>query len=283
MHADRLCQESSYEATERLFGVRAVAGHSFLLSRPRDINAEATTGLKSSDVAEVLGDAHDGSPSPFTHEPANRNLLSESTTANQPVSLRKGGDGFENIPPGDHDSSTDALRMAGHGTRGRVEDLLDGGRILKRLKPLLDSFIQEDTHRTGTLPAADFRRILCEGHGSLWPSLGRPLRTQVATQQRYVASTTRADVGGTKKASAGKSIERIPCGCCACHLHSYWCKLFSLKCWPPSIECTWLAKRVGSWNRVTREVTSNRVLCSPLSSPVPCASTLTELWMIMHR
>ena len=35
--------------------------------------------------------------------------------------------------------------------RDRVDELGAGGRVLKRLKPLLDSFIHQDAQRTGEI------------------------------------------------------------------------------------------------------------------------------------
>ncbi|CAM9189565.1 unnamed protein product, partial [Hapterophycus canaliculatus] len=60
--------------------------------------------------------------------------------------------------------------------RRRAGELGEEGDVLKRLRPILDSFIREDTQRTGTVPAAVFRRVMCEGHGGLWPNLPTPAR-----------------------------------------------------------------------------------------------------------
>lgn len=157
-------QELSRKACDGLFGGKAVAGHSFLLAKARDINAASAkqTDSRTDGLLDAIPKPPSHGSSPASHD-------------NRKAPIR-GERGANMCPDGN----------GREGAKGRLrhhaEELGKGGEVLKRLKPLLDGFIQEDTHRTGTLPVADFRRVLCEGHGGLWPDLAAPSERRVTTR-----------------------------------------------------------------------------------------------------
>lgn len=152
-----------------------MAAHSFLLARARDINH--------------VPQAAEAQDNPDGHKPENNG---GERTALAPMTTIIGNNGSSN---NGHDTALNPEKVsllngpqqgdqegnqttATHGgkrgqLRNRVEEL-GGGSVLKRLKPLLDSFIREDEQRSGALPAELFRKILTEGHGGLWPGLGDP-------------------------------------------------------------------------------------------------------------
>ncbi|CAM9258655.1 unnamed protein product [Ectocarpus sp. 4 AP-2014] len=224
-------------ANDGLFGRRAVAGHSFLLAKARDINAgvsaaatehekhAAQVGRKTATERslESLFDTVSKTPPHLLAAPASGeyyrtniapsgdssgrdikgvgsgdfrgNQAGDARTEGEPVDPNQNNDddnednsnsnnnSSENSPVGNNNPSDteEQVRGRARGTRfrKRENELGEGGKVLQRLKPLLDNFIREDTQRTGTLPAADFRRVLCEGHGALWPGLGTSVRSDI--------------------------------------------------------------------------------------------------------
>lgn len=146
-------------AEDRLFGANAVAGHSFLLARARDINKKSLQNPVSSYVQGLLEDVPETSP-------IDRASVTETKAVEGLLGQADGMASLENDP-------RPRSRL-----QDRAEELGADGALLRRLQPLLDSFIREDTHRTGTLNARDFRRVLCEGHGGLWGDLGTTIRAR---------------------------------------------------------------------------------------------------------
>lgn len=171
----RAHQELSRKADEELFGSKAVTGHQFLVAKSRDINAPATGNPTAGGIEGLL----DVVPKTYMSSSSSSSSMPNSggyrdTTGAAAGSARQTDDArAENASrydyPGDENPKK-GERAAGK-FRERSEELGESGGVLKRLKPLLDSFIREDAQRTGTLPAADFRRVICEGHGGLWPDL----------------------------------------------------------------------------------------------------------------
>ncbi|CAM9177663.1 unnamed protein product, partial [Ectocarpus fasciculatus] len=229
-----LCaRKLSRTTNDGLFGRRAVAGHSFLPAKARDINAGASAaatehekhatqvGRKTAteQSLESLLDAVSKSPPSLLATPASGELYrthiaSAGDNSGGETNGVSGSGGFrgnqagdahterESVVPNQNDDNDNKNNNNngkngpanndppytemedGGGERGtrfrnRENELGEGGKILQRLKPLLDNFIREDTQRTGTLPAADFRRVLCEGHGGLWPGLGTSVRSDI--------------------------------------------------------------------------------------------------------
>ena len=181
-------QERSRKADEELFGSKAVIGHQFLVAKSRDINAPATATSTAGGIEGLLDLAPKKHSSSFSssmpYSSGSRDetaaaAASASTTNNSKAEKNSGYDcsgsnrtRAESVSSCDHSGDDDRKgERAGGRFRERSEELGESGGLLKRLKPLLDSFIREDAQRTGTLPAADFRRIICEGHGGLWPDL----------------------------------------------------------------------------------------------------------------
>ncbi|CAM9261120.1 unnamed protein product, partial [Ectocarpus sp. 8 AP-2014] len=234
-----LCARKLASTTnDGLFGRRAMAGHSFLLAKARDINAGASAAATEheTDAAHVgrkttterslesLLDTVSKSPPSLLAAPASGeyyrtriassgdnsgrgikgvgrgdfrgNQAGDAHAEGEPVvpnrnnddddednsnnnnnSSSKNGPASNNNPPDTEEH--DGGGAKGTRFRNRETELGEGGKVLQRLKPLLDNFIGEDTQRTGTLPAADFRRVLCEGHGGLWPGLGTSVRSDI--------------------------------------------------------------------------------------------------------
>lgn len=233
-------QELSRKADEELFGSKAVAGHQFLVAKPRDINAPASNGIPTittttttsgiEGMLDVVAKTYPPSPSsssspsssansggyrdtPATGADDGKTRTSNRAAAGKNSSYDYAGDA-EQKPPntfsydGDfHDPKEEELTIfsgyenysrdpeeeeeeQGKRTgkfRERAEQLGENGGVLKRLKPLLDSFIREDAQRTGTLPASDFRRIICEGHGGLWPDLAVGSEGRRGVAPEYIA------------------------------------------------------------------------------------------------
>eukprot|EP00903_Cladosiphon_okamuranus_P010537 g9967.t1 len=187
-------RDTSSKTYDGLFGRRAVEGHSFLLAKARDINADAAAALaedkKAADEAKktvserrlesLLDDIPKSPPSllltaPGSGERHRADCGAVSPTEASPTSTRmwrrenEVGDSSGTYAHGEglagSGDSKDVLshngERRGRATRfrDRTEELGEGGRVLKR-----------------TLPAEDFRRVLCEGHGGLWPDLAIPVR-----------------------------------------------------------------------------------------------------------
>ena len=239
-------QELSRKADEELFGSKAVTGHQFLVAKPRDINAPASTGNPTTTTTtttsgiegllDVFPKTYPSSPSCSSSPPSSANSggyrdtvaadAEESTTrtnnraaggqnaghdysgdAEQERPNTFGYDGdfhdpkeeeptifsaYENCSRGPEEEGEEEERGKRAGNfRERAEQLGESGGVLKRLKPLLDSFIREDAQRTGTLPASDFRRIMCEGHGGLWPDLAVGSDGRRAVAPEYIAGEVR--------------------------------------------------------------------------------------------
>lgn len=146
-------------AEDGLFGANAVAGHSFLPARARDINEKSLENPVSSYVQGLLEDVPKISA-------IDRASVTETRAVEGLIGQADGKVSLESDP---------RLRSR---LKDRAEELGVDGGLLRRLQPLLDSFIREDTHRTGTLNARDFRRVLCEGHGGLWGDLGTTIRAR---------------------------------------------------------------------------------------------------------
>ncbi|CAM9225060.1 unnamed protein product [Scytosiphon promiscuus] len=223
-----------------LFGPKAVAGHSFLLAKARDINApaaandeeeeeEATHGERKTatkrGLESLLKTVSKSLPSPMISAALPPAVSAEASLTPTAQEDGRGAAAFrqeadvnvvgvtESLTHGQHHGGDDsppdadvdggevvrASTESGRGNGGecteflpdedggakrvrfrrRAEDLGEEGDVLKQLRPMLDSFIREDTQRTGTLPAAVFRRVICEGHRDLWPSLPSPVRASL--------------------------------------------------------------------------------------------------------
>ena len=187
-------QELSKKADEELFGSKAVMGHQFLVAKPRDINAPATAKPITSGIEGLL-DAYPkaylsssssssscSSPNSGSYRDTSAAAAARTTSTNRARS--------ENTNY-DHSGDPKEERRTGSKFRERAEELGESGEILKRLKPLLDSFIREDAQRTGTLPASDFRRVICEGHGGLWPDLAVGSERRRAVPPEYTGGELR--------------------------------------------------------------------------------------------
>ncbi|CBN73996.1 hypothetical protein Esi_0009_0188 [Ectocarpus siliculosus] len=231
-------QKLASTTNDGLFGRRAMAGHSFLLAKARDINAGASAAATEheQDAAQVgrkttterslesLLDTVSKSPPSLLAAPASGeyyrtriassgdnsgrgikgvgsgdfrgNQAGDAHAEGEPVVPNQNNDDDDEDHSSNNNSSSsknfpasnnnppDTEEQDGGGAKGtrfrnRENELGEGGKVLQRLKPLLDNFILEDTQRTGTLPAADFRRVLCEGHGGLWPGLGTSVRSDI--------------------------------------------------------------------------------------------------------
>ncbi|CAM9653059.1 unnamed protein product [Ectocarpus sp. 12 AP-2014] len=226
-------------SNDGLFGRRAVAGHSFLLAKARDINAgvsaaatehkkhAAQVGRKTATERslESLLDTVSKTPPSLLAAPASgeyyrTNFTSSGDSSGRDINEVGSGDfrgnqagdahtegeavvpsqnidddteansngnsnsnSSKNGPTGNNNPPDTGEQVSGGARatrfRKRENELGEGGKVLQRLKPLLDNFIREDTQRTGTLPAADFRRVLCEGYGGLWPGLGTSVRSDI--------------------------------------------------------------------------------------------------------
>lgn len=150
-----------------------MSGYPFLRAQARDINAELRPNdagwLAKNNIPNTSKPPPENSESfPPNREPQNCDRFPEEETQHRDNNNIDRDDERRQLNGGHHNQKPVP--------RDRQEEPGDGS-ILVRLKPLLDSFIREDPHRTGTLLAGDFRRVLCEGHGEgLWPSLAAPPR-----------------------------------------------------------------------------------------------------------
>eukprot|EP00752_Nemacystus_decipiens_P008616 g7695.t1 len=183
-------RDTSSRTYDGLFGRRAVEGHSFLLAKARDINAAAVAAAADAEkaaeeakkttterrLASLLDDIPKSPPSllqavpaPGEHHLADHgaSFADAASHTGTRVSRRESGVGddsethaLKGVADGPAVALNDALSddekggVRGTRFRDREEELGEGGRVLKRLKPLLDSFIREDTQRTGG--AAEF-------------------------------------------------------------------------------------------------------------------------------
>lgn len=164
-------KELASEATQALFGEPAIASHLFVLAVARDINADHS----SETLEESGGGAGEDHRQHAAPSSSIRDYISNSSNQADEASLLASR-------PKDKQQGTDeaegrrGVKLA-RGSRRHLQNRteeLKGGSTLRRLKPLLDSFIHEDTYRTGALPAEVFRRVLVVGHGGLWSGLGAP-------------------------------------------------------------------------------------------------------------
>lgn len=234
-------QVMSHAAVDRLFGPAAVADYPFVLARARDINV-------SHDDERLIGTSHHEGGG-FLHD-----ILREKKQTTSPKNLGEGkplSDATADVltattsatapdinhattgPTKEHESvlllSDQARNEWGPDDNdsradGEIEkpkeEKVSGASIggLVQLKPLLDNFIQADTQRTGTLPAADFHRILCDGHGGLWSDVPAHSRARGALSRECDAGEMLwySDEPQVKP-SGNQSAERFACKGCSHH------------------------------------------------------------------
>lgn len=196
-----------------------MVAHPFLLARARDINhgpygAEARDspgGHKAEDNAEERAalapmtnsvvdnrTSHDGHVSQLN--PVKFNLLNES---------RQGDQAADQEPSQMPESQTPVTHRQERGQLQNRMGELGGGSVLRRLKPLLDSFIREDKQRSGTLSPELFRAILVEGHGGLWRGLGAS-KAEVQRLTRYTGEDSLCKVNTHRKKMHFPSVIQAP-------------------------------------------------------------------------
>lgn len=197
-------KELAFQADEALFGRVSTSAYPFILAKARDINACPHAGKDGDRSFEDIrpmpeetnqNDDHDGRSQPLSTTETKDHGISHSATENRGhvsvVPHAEQADAVNESRQGHQDaekkgetciqrkgeSQTPSATERGGDGAGLLRDQteqLKGGAVLRRLQPLLDSFIREDKQRSGALPAEVFRDILTEGHGGLWPGIGSP-------------------------------------------------------------------------------------------------------------